>query len=135
MADMQNGQPNGMDAPTSSIRITVGAAEYEPRWSFLAEYLLSTRGLSLQDVLEEANKRGKRTAQYSMELLSACIAHHFPAGAAPDAATLAAQIGPAQFMGVWAGLMAAGRAAGAIIDLPKNEQGPAIVPAENTRTQ
>lgn len=132
---MENGRVNGiLDAPPSAIKVKVGAAEYEPRWSFLAEYLLSTRGLTLQDVLNEANQRGSKTAAFAMELLAACVAHHFPAGAAPTASALAAQVGPAQFKGIWDGLMAAGRSAGAIVDQPKNAQAPVTEPAETIPT-
>lgn len=98
----------------------VGASEYEPRWSFLAEYTLSVRNLTLQDVLENSNT--KRSAAMSMELLAACVAHQFPAGAAPSAAFLAAQITPEQRTEIWPALMKAGRAAGAIVT--KNAQKP-----------
>jgi hypothetical protein len=125
---MQNGLL--MDAPASTIRVKVGADEYEPRWSFLAEYLLSTRDLTLQEVLEEVRMRGKKTVSFAMELLSACIAHHFPSGAVPDAASLAAKVAPGQFVPIWVGLMACGRAAGAIVDPAKNEQPPAAAPVE-----
>jgi hypothetical protein len=119
---MADGHLNGMDAPVSTIRIKVGAGEYEPRWSFLTEFLLSSRGLTLQEVLQEVSGRGKKAALYVMELLAASIAHHFPAGAAPTAEVLAREVGPAQFLGIWQGLLAAGRAGGVIVNLPKNEQ-------------
>jgi hypothetical protein len=128
---MENGHVNGMmDAPKTNIKIQIGATEYEPRWSFLAEYLLSQRGLTLNDVLAEMNGSGKKAAAYAMELVAACIAHHFPNGAAPDAQTLAAQVGPAQFVPMWQGLLKAGEAAGAIKLTPKNAPAPDPKPAQ-----
>lgn len=119
---MENEHVNGMDAPKSLIRVSIGASEYEPRWSFQAEYLLSTRNLTLADVLEQWNSGGKRAAEFMMELLSACIAHHFPAGAVPTAAALAAQVQPDQRLNIYPALLAAGRIAGAIVDKPKNAE-------------
>lgn len=126
---MSSARVNGLDAPISTIKLRIGASEYEPRWSFLAEYLLSNRGLTLKDVLEGSN--GPRSSALMMELLSACVAHHFPANATPDAATLAGQVTPEQRLLIWPALMAAGRAAGAIVDKPKNAQAPEPEPTQD----
>jgi hypothetical protein len=124
---MENGKLNGLDAPrASTIKVQVGDSEYEPRWSFLAEYLLAQRGLSLIDILEEANTNGKRFVVVMMELLSACIAWQFPTGAAPDGLALAAKVTPEQRLKIYPALLAAGREAGAIIDKPKNVEAPKI---------
>lgn len=117
-----------MDAPATDIRIKVGASEYEPRWSFLAEYILSSRNLSLQDVLTELNTKSKRSLAVGMELLAACLAHLYPAGEAPKAAFWAAQLLPGQFQGIVVGLLKAGRAAGVIVPI-KNEPKPETIPA------
>ncbi len=127
---METSHANGIDEPpVTLIRVKVGASEYEPRWSFLAEYLLSTRGITLQDVLVEGNAKGPRLASMLMELLSACIAHQFPPGAVPSAAALASMVSGDQIKHIIPALFAAGRAAGAIVDLPKNEQMPVDIPA------
>lgn len=131
---MQNGVLNGLDEPIAAIKVKVGLSEYEPRWSFYAEYLLSNRGLTLQDILSEANARGPKLVSLMMELLSACVAHHYPAGAAPTAASLASQLTQDQVKPMIAGLYAAGRAAGAIVDVPKNGQTPADQLAQPTET-
>jgi hypothetical protein len=135
MGGMENGKPNGLDAPTSVVvKVQVGDSEYEPRWSFLAEYLLSLRGLTLQTFLEESNKQGPRLTSLMMELLSACIAWQFPTGAAPDALALAAKVTTEQRLKIYPALMEAGRAAGAIVFQPKNAQTPATQPAETLPT-
>lgn len=126
---MQPSHVNGLDAPVSGPKVRIGASEYEPRWSFLAEYILSTRNLTLGDVLKEMNEGGKRSAALAMELVAASVAHHFPAGAAPNAAHWAGQMRDGQLRPVIDGIMAAGRAAGAIVDKPKNEQAPEKNPA------
>lgn len=126
---MADGLVNGLDAPTTLVRVKVGASEYEPRWSFLTEYLLSSRGLTLQEVLHEVNSRGKRSAVCVMELLSACIAHHFPSGASPSAETLAREVGPAQYWPIWNALLEAGRASAYIVNVPKNAPAPIQAPS------
>ena len=124
---MENGHVNGMDAPQkTTTRVRIGASEYEPRWSFLAEYILSTRGLTLLDVLNEGNQRGGKWVSMVMELLAATIAHHFPTGGALTADQLSTQVtGPAHFAEIVKAVYGAGRAAGAIVDNPKNPQAPA----------
>jgi hypothetical protein len=133
---MENGKLNGLDAPrTSTIKVQVGDSEYEPRWSFLAEYLLAQRGFTLQDVLEAANSNDKRFVVLMMELLSASIAHHFPTGAAPDALALAAKVTAEQRLKIYPALLLAGREAGAIVDKPKNAPAPELKLVETAPQQ
>ena len=65
-----------------------------------------------------------------MELMAACVAHQFPAGAAPTAETLARKMGAKQFGPAWLACLKAGRLAGVITDTPKNVQQPAQEPAQ-----
>ncbi len=132
---MQPQHLNGLDAPVAAgVKIKIGASEYEPQWNFYGEYLLALRGTTLQEVLAETNSRGKRTLPLAMELIAACVAHHFPAGAAPSAEALALQMREGQFKPAWDGCLAAGRAAGKIVDLPKNEEAPKLGPTETAPT-
>ena len=105
-----------LDSPTTGPKIKIGDSEYETKWSFYAEFLLSSSGTTLKEVLDECNAGGKRALVLAMNLIAACIGHHFPSDATPTGAMLALRMKDGQFKPALDGCIVAGKLAGAIVD-------------------
>lgn len=108
---------NGL-TPDEVIKMRIGSQDYEPKWTFLSEFQLSSKGLALNDVLRGLS--GPQSAHLCMELLSAMMSHVLPARSAFEWAQL---VQANQAGGILRALMAAGRRDGAVTPL-KNEQAP-----------
>lgn len=128
------GHLNGLDAPHEKFTARIGESEYEVRWSFHAEYILSTRGTTLGQVLTEVGSRGKHSGALGMELIAAMVAHQFPKGSESSADHLARMMKDGQYAAAFAQCISAGRAAGAIVDTPKNAPAPSPEPAQTAPT-
>src|ERR1700721_1433611 len=87
---------NGLDAPAKTALVKVGAATYELQWGPLAEYILSSRALTVFSMLPELNAGGPRATAYRIEMLAAFTAHQFRADAAPNPRDGAARLLPGQ---------------------------------------
>jgi hypothetical protein len=120
---------NGLDAPKLTAKVKIGSTDYEIQWGPLTEYLLSSKNVVLQQVLDAQKKNEPRFFALAMELLSALTAHRYPAGEHPKAAEFAARIGPPpQFAEAWGTILAHLAASGAVT-LTKNAPEPAKTPA------
>lgn len=123
---------NGLDAPKKAAIAIVGASSYDLQWGPLAEYVLSSRGLTTNHILEELNKLGPRSTAMKIEMLAAFSAHAFRSDTAPHVREWAARLLPGQLdeaflimrgllidAGVWRALP------------PKNAQAPTPEPTQD----
>ena len=125
-------QPSGFDAPKATALVSVGhSVKYEIQWGPLAEYILSSRNTTLQQVLDAQRKNEPRFFALAMELLSAMTAHRYPAGEQIKPAEFAARIESSQFGPMWKAIWDTLIEAKAIVvNAPaKNEQTPEPIPA------
>jgi hypothetical protein len=135
---MANARTNGLDAPKLTAKVTIGKAEYEIQWGPLTEYILSTRNLTLQNVLDSAKRQEGKWFALGLELLSAMMAHGYPSGEHPKAQELAARLlpteagKPSQFAEAFNRTLSYLREVGAVTPLPeapKNDPAPEQTPA------
>ena len=134
---MPNARPFGSGSPLEAAKVTIGKSEYTIKWGPPAEFVLSSRNIRLQTVLDAAKHNEPRFLAMVMELLSACTAHAFPPGEHMKAAEFGARLQPGEFMPMWATLLTHLRAEGGIVDIvpTKNEQVPEAEPAQKIPTQ
>jgi hypothetical protein len=93
---MQPSHVNGLDAPKKTARVKVGASEYEIQWGPLAEYILSSRGLTVISVLPKLNAADPRALALKIELFRAFTAHLYKTGELPAPEEIAARLLPGQ---------------------------------------
>lgn len=120
---MENSRVNGPANPADIIKVRVGSLDFEPAWTFLSEFQLSRRGLTLSEVLTKLNLAKPESVHLGMELLASMMAHLYPERSSFE---WAAMVATGQYPEIIRGLIMCGRRDGAIVDR-KNAQTPAQI--------